>query len=378
MVRGGPCRPRCLTRRCRSVAAAERNAHEIAAHYGDAMTAPESGASTPLASRRLGPMNLEVSTVGLGCMSFSTIYGAFDEGDAMSVIARALDLGVTLFDTADIYGPFTSEEILGRALAARRDEVTVATKFGLRPHMVDGRLVMDVDGSPTYCREAIDGSLKRLGMDHVDLYYLHRPDSTIPIEETVGAMAEAVTAGKVRHLGLSEASVDTIRRAAAVHPITALQTEYSLWSRDIEDGILDACRELGIGIVAYSPLGRGFLTGTITSTDDLEVGDFRRRGNPRFTDEAIAENQDALDTVTSVAQRHGCTPGQAALAWVLARGDDIVPIPGTKRVAYLEQNVAAARVDLDESDLAELSTIRVAAPRYPDPTSVNRSTPPLP
>lgn len=340
------------------------------------MTPSQAAPTADLPTRRLGSSPLEVGAVGLGCMSFSTIYGSFDETDAARVITRALDVGVTLFDTADIYGPFTSEEILGRALGAQRDDVTVATKFGLRPHITDGKLVMDVDGSPEYCRSAIDASLSRLGLDHVDLYYLHRPDTTIPIEETVGAMAELVTAGKVRHLGLSEASVDTIRRAAAVHPITALQSEYSLWSRDIEDGILDTCRELGIGIVAYSPLGRGYLTGTITSSDDLEAGDFRRNGNPRFTDEALVENRTALDTITAVAERHGCTPGQVALAWVLSRGDDVVPIPGTKRVAYLEQNVAAARVTLDEHDLAELSTIRVAAPRYPDPATINRSTPP--
>ena len=330
-----------------------------------------------LPTRTLGVDGPTVGAVGLGCMSFSPIYGGFDGTDPDEVIGRALDLGVTLLDTADIYGPFVSEEVVGRAVAARRDEVVLATKFGLRPRIEDGRVLMDVDGSPAYCREAVDASLGRLGTDHVDLYYLHRPDTSIPIEETVGAMAELVAAGKVRHLGLSEASVDTIRRAHAVHPITALQTEYSIWSRDIEDGIVPTCRELGIGIVAYSPLGRGYLTGTITSTSDLAPGDFRR-GQARFTDAALAANRAAVDVVAEVAAAHGCTPGQVALAWVLDRGDDVVPIPGTKRVRYLEENAAATTVALTDDDRARLDTVSVDAPRSADAGWINRSTPPMP
>jgi aryl-alcohol dehydrogenase-like predicted oxidoreductase len=331
----------------------------------------------PLPTRTLGSGGPTVGAVGLGCMSFSPIYGGFEGVDPDEVIGRALDLGVTLLDTADIYGPFTSEEVVGKAISARRDEVVLATKFGLRPHIEDGKLIMDVDGSPTYCRDAVEGSLTRLGVDHIDLYYLHRPDTRVPIEETVGAMAELVEQGKVRHLGLSEASVDTLRRAHAVHPIAALQTEYSLWSRDVEDEILPTCRELGIGFVPYSPLGRGFLTGTITSTDGLAPGDFRR-GQVRFADDAtMAANREAVSVVDEVAEAHGCTPGQVALAWVLAQGDDVVPIPGTKRTSYLEQNVASADVELTADDLSRLDGISVDTPRYADATWVNRSTPPL-
>lgn len=326
-----------------------------------------------LPQRNLGTSGLSVGAIGLGCMSFSAIYGGFDDTDPDEVIGRALDLGVTLLDTADIYGPFVSEEVVGRAIARRRDEVVVATKFGLTFRTVDGQLVRGVNGKPDYVRKSIDGSLSRLSIDHVDLYYLHRPDPDTPIEETVGAMAELVEAGKVRHLGLSEASVDTLQRAAAVHPIAALQSEYSLWSRDIEDEIIPTCRELGIGLVPYSPLGRGYLTGTITSTDDLAETDLRRN-NPRFTDEALAANQAVVGTVRSVAEAHGCTPGQVALAWVLSRGDDIVPIPGTKRVRYLEENVAAADVTLTPEDLAVLDQISVDIPRS-DPGWVNLSTP---
>lgn len=329
-----------------------------------------------LPTRTLGADGPNVGAIGLGCMSFSPIYGGFDGIDPDDVIGRALDLGVTLLDTADVYGPFTSEEVVGRAIASRRDEVVLATKFGLRPRIEGDELVMGVDGSPEYCRQAIDGSLDRLGTDHVDLYYLHRPDTTIPIEETVGAMAELVEAGKVRHLGLSEASVDTLRRAHAVHPIAALQTEYSIWSRDIDDEIVPTCRELGIGLVPYSPLGRGFLTGTITSTDDLAEGDFRR-GQARFTADALAANQAAVDVVAGVAAAHGCTPGQVALAWVLGRGDDVVPIPGTKRVRYLEENVGAASVALTDDDRARLDAVSVGTPRYADAGWINRSTPPL-
>ncbi|QYG95343.1 aldo/keto reductase [Iamia sp. SCSIO 61187] len=310
-------------------------------------------------------------------MSFSPIYGAFEETAPDEVIGRALDLGVTLLDTADVYGPHTSEEVVGRAIAGRRDEVVLATKFGIRPRIEGDRVVMDVDGSPAYCREAVDGSLRRLGLGHVDLYYLHRPDTSIPIEETVGAMAELVAAGKVRHLGLSEASPDTLRRAHATHPITALQTEYSIWSRDIEGEILATCRELGIGLVPYSPLGRGYLTGAIARRDELADGDFRR-GQARFTDEALAANRAVVDVVEGIAADHGCTAGQVALAWVLAQGDDVVPIPGTKRVSYLEQNVGAAAVELTDDDRARLDALRVDQPRSPDESWINRSTPPLP
>lgn len=329
-----------------------------------------------LPTRTIGSEGPTVGAVGLGCMSFSGIYGGFEGIDPNQVIGRALDLGVTLLDTADIYGPFISEEVVGQAIAGRRDEVVLATKFGLTFEIVDGVLTRGVNGRPEYVHSSIDGSLARLGVDHVDLYYLHRPDTDVPIEETVGAMAELVTAGKVRHLGLSEASVDTLRRASAVHPIAALQSEYSLWSRDIEDEILPVCRELGIGLVGYSPLGRGYLTGTIASTDDLSKNDFRR-GTPRFSDEALAANQAAVDVVAAVATDHGCTPGQVALAWVLAQGDDVVPIPGTKRTSYLEQNVAATQVSLSDADLERLGAISVSTPRTNDPTSVNRTTPPM-
>ena len=300
-----------------------------------------------LPTRTLGTAGLTVGAIGLGCMSFSDVYGGFEGHDPDEVIGRALDLGVTLLDTADVYGPHTSEEIVGKAIAGRRDEVVLATKFGLHRESSGSStgFRLAVDGRPEYARTAIDGSLARLGVDHVDIYYLHRPDTSVPIEETVGAMAELVAAGKVRHLGLSEASVDTLRRASAVHPITALQTEYSIWSRDIEAEILPTCRELGIGLVPYSPLGRGFLTGTIASTDDLAPSDFRRV-QARFTDDAIAQNQAALDTIRANADAHGATLGQVALAWVLSRGDDVVPIPGTKRVAYVEQNAAAADLQL--------------------------------
>lgn len=330
-----------------------------------------------LATRPLGLHGPTVGAVGLGCMSFSGVYGGFDGIDPNEVIGRALDLGVTLLDTADIYGPYISEEAVGRAIAGRRDEVVLATKFGLTFEMVDGQLVRGVNGRPEYVHSSIDGSLGRLGVDHVDLYYLHRPDTDVPIEETVGAMAELVDAGKVRHLGLSEASVDTLRRASAVHPIAALQSEYSLWSRDIEDEILPVCRELGIGLVAYSPLGRGYLTGTIASTDDLPENDFRR-GTARFSDEALAANQAVIDVVAAVASEHDCTTGQVALAWVLAQSADVVPIPGTKRIEYLEQNAAATAVTLSDAALEQLAAISVSAPRTSDPSWVDRSTPPLP
>jgi aryl-alcohol dehydrogenase-like predicted oxidoreductase len=328
-----------------------------------------------LPTRSLGRSGLDVGAVGLGCMSFSGVYGGFEGFDPDAVIGRALDLGVTLLDTADVYGPHISEEVVGKAIAGRRDQVVLATKFGLVRGRGDAnRVGLSVDGSPEHCRASIDGSLQRLGVDAVDLYYLHRPDTEVPIEESVGAMAELVTAGKVRHLGLSEASADTLRRAAAVHPIAALQTEYSIWSRDIDDEILPTCRELGIGLVPYSPLGRGFLTGAITSTDDLSEHDMRRQ-HPRFRGSSLDDVQAAVAEVSAIADAHGSTPGQVALAWVLAQGDDVVPIPGTKRVPYLEENVASADVQLTTEDLARLDAISVREPRAVDEGWVNRSTP---
>jgi aryl-alcohol dehydrogenase-like predicted oxidoreductase len=327
-----------------------------------------------LPTRTLGTSGLEVGAVGLGCMSFSGIYGGFEGYDPAEVIHRALDLGVTLLDTADVYGPHTSEQVVGAAIAGRRDEVVLATKFGLVPGEAGKGPGLGVDGSPEHVRRSIDGSLERLGVDHLDVYYLHRPDTTVPIEETVGAMAELVAAGKVRHLGLSEASADTIRRAVAVHPVAVLQSEHSIWSRDIEAEILPACRELGLGIVPYSPLGRGFLTGALTGTDALAEGDMRRM-HPRFADGAIDEVHRAVAVVREVADAHEATPGQVALAWVLSRGDDVVPIPGTKRVAYLEENVAAASLVLTTDELARLDGISLRQPRSWDEGWINRDTP---
>jgi aryl-alcohol dehydrogenase-like predicted oxidoreductase len=327
-----------------------------------------------LPTRTLGASGLEVGAIGLGCMSFSGTYGGFEGHDPDEVIGRALDLGVTLLDTADVYGPHISEEVVGKAIAGRRDDVVLATKFGLVRATGGNAVGLAVDGSPAHAREAIDGSLQRLGVDHVDLYYLHRPDTEVPIEDSVGAMAEMVAAGKVRHLGLSEASADTIRRAVAVHPIAALQTEYSIWSRDIEAEILPTCRELGIGLVPYSPLGRGFLTGTVTTTQDMAADDIRR-GYPRFQDDVLAEVRAAVAVVEAIAGAHGATAGQVALAWILSRGEDVVPIPGTKRVAYVEQNVGAADVELTADDLARLEAISVREPRAFDEGWINRSTP---
>jgi aryl-alcohol dehydrogenase-like predicted oxidoreductase len=327
-------------------------------------------------TRTLGRSDLSAGAVGLGAMSFSAIYAGYDGGSADAVVNRALDLGVTMIDTADIYGPFTSEEVIGAAIKDRRDEVVLATKFGIVPDP-DSANGLGVNGTPEYVRSACDASLGRLGTDHIDLYYLHRPSSTTPIEETVGALAELVAAGKIRHIGLSEASAETLHRASAVHPITALQTEYSLWSRDIEGDILGACRELGIGLVPYSPLGRGFLTGKFASLDDVPEGDWRR-GNPRFTAEAIEANQTLVDLVRSVADEHDATPGQVALAWVLAQGDDVIPIPGTNKVAHLESNAAATDVVLTAEDLARLDTAAdaVAADRYDMSLGwTNRDTP---
>lgn len=326
-------------------------------------------------TRTLGRSDLTAGAIGLGCMSFSPIYGGFDGYDPTATINRALDLGVTMLDTADVYGPRTSEEVVGQAIASRRDEVTLATKFGiLRAGPVEPG-VRQVDGRPEYVRSSIEGSLQRLGVDHVDLYYLHRPDPDVPIEETVGAMAELVAAGKVRHLGLSEAAADTVRRAVDVHPVAALQTEYSLFSRDIEGEILDTCRELGVGIVPYSPLGRGMLTGTIASTADLAADDFRRR-QPRFADDALVANRSLVDEVASIAKAHDATPGQVALAWVLAQGDDMIPIPGTKRIPYLEEHAAAAELTLTDEDLERLDglSVRATGARTADRSWINRTT----
>jgi aryl-alcohol dehydrogenase-like predicted oxidoreductase len=323
--------------------------------------------------RKLGAQGLEVSEQGLGCMGMSEFYGATDDGEAVATIQRALDLGVTLLDTADMYGPFVNEQLVGRAIAGRRDGVVLATKFGNVRGENGERL--GIRGDREYVLAACDASLQRLGVDHIDLYYQHRVDPKTPIEETVGAMAELVAAGKVRYLGLSEAAPDTIRRAHAVHPISALQSEYSLWTRDVEAEILPAVRELGIGFVPYSPLGRGFLTGSFSSPEDIPEGDFRRH-NPRFQGENFEHNQSIVARVREIADATGVTAAQVALAWVLAQGDDVVPIPGTKRREYLEQNVAASDVELTA---AELRALDAAAPpgaaagdRYPDMTTIDK------
>jgi aryl-alcohol dehydrogenase-like predicted oxidoreductase len=301
--------------------------------------------------RTLGGEGLEVSALGLGCMGMSEFYGSADEGEATETIRRALELGVNFLDTADMYGPFTNEKLVGKAIAGRRDEVVLATKFGNVRGPEGERL--GIRGDADYVRECCDASLQRLGIETIDLYYQHRVDPEVPIEETVGAMAGLVEAGKVRHLGLSEAAPETIRRAHATHPITALQTEYSLWSRDPEDEILPTLRELGIGFVPYSPLGRGFLTGRFRSREDLPEDDFRRN-SPRFQGENFDRNLELLDRVEEIAEEKGVTAGQLALAWVLAQGEDIVPIPGTKHRHYLEQNVAAIEVELNEDDLRRI------------------------
>jgi aryl-alcohol dehydrogenase-like predicted oxidoreductase len=324
-------------------------------------------------TRKLG--KLEVGAIGLGCMGMSEFYGKGDDTESIAVIHRALELGVTLLDTSDMYGPHTNEVLLGKAIQGRRDQVVIATKFGIErgPKPTD----RGINGRPEYVRSACDASLQRLGCDHIDLYYQHRVDPNTPIEETVGAMAELVKAGKIRYLGLSEASVDTLRRASKVHPITALQTEYSLWTRDPEDGILAACRELGIGFVAYSPLGRGFLTGQIKKFEDLAPDDFRRY-SPRFQGANFEQNLQLVTRVEQVAKQKGCTPGQLALAWVMSRGDDIVPIPGTKRRAFLEENLASADIELTAEDLTAIDEIApkgvAAGLRYPEQamSSLNR------
>jgi aryl-alcohol dehydrogenase-like predicted oxidoreductase len=304
--------------------------------------------------RRLGSQGLEVSAEGLGCMGMSQSYGPADEVESIATIHRALDLGVTFIDTADMYGPFTNERLVGRAIAGRRDEVVLATKFG-NERREDGSWI-GVNGRPEYVRRCCDASLERLGVDHIDLYYQHRVDTSVPVEETWGAMAELVAAGKVRCLGISEAAPATIRRAHATHPVTAVQTEYSLFTRDPEEAVLPVCRELGIGFVAYSPLGRGVLTGAVTSAVEFAADDFRGR-TPRFQGENLAHNLGLVAQLTEVAAGKGCTPAQLALAWVLARGEDLVPIPGTKRRRYLEENVAALSIELTSEEVAAIEAI---------------------
>jgi len=324
-------------------------------------------------ARRLGRQGPKVSEIGLGCMSMSKVYGQPDEVEAIQTIHRALELGVNFLDTADVYGPFTNEKLVGRAIAGRREDVVLATKFGLVRSDEPG--YRGVDGSPAHVRRACQASLERLGVDYIDLYYLHRVDPKTPIEETVGAMADLVDEGMVRYLGLSEAAPKTIRRAQAVHPIAALQSEYSLWTRDPEGEILSTVRELGIGFVAFSPLGRGFFTGTIRSPDEFDADDFRR-SLPRFQADNFPRNQELVERVRAIAIEKRVTPGQLALAWLLRQGDDIVPIPGTKRREFLEENVRAIEVHLTRSDLERIDAAipkgAAAGARYADMSSVNR------
>lgn len=304
--------------------------------------------------RQLGHQGPQVSAIGLGCMGMGNLYGASDDARSIRTLHRALERGVTLFDTAEIYGPLTNEALLGQAFAGRRDRVFLATKFGIRSNPDTGGVI--VDGRPATVRRSVEGSLKRLGTDHIDLYYLHRVDPDTPIEETVGAMGDLVAEGKVRFLGLSEASAQSVRRAHAVHPITALQTEYSLWSRDPEDGLFAVTRELGIGFVPYSPLGRGFLSGAIRSIEDLEPGDFRRT-KPRFQGANFQKNLDLVEAIGAIAADRGLTAAQLALAWVLHQGEDLVPIPGTRRIEALEENIAAVDVVLSAQDLARIEAV---------------------
>ena len=319
-------------------------------------------------TRRLGSSGLSASAIGLGCMGMSEFYGDGDEAESIATIHRALDLGCTFLDTADMYGPYKNEELVGRAIKGRRKEVVLATKFGIVRDPANA-MVRGINGKPDYVRQACDASLKRLGVDVIDLYYQHRVDPGTPIEETVGAMAELVRAGKVRYLGLSEAGVETLRRAHKIHPIAALQSEYSLWSRDPEDGVLACCRELGIGFVAYSPLGRGFLSGEIKRFDDLAANDYRRF-SPRFQGDNFAKNLALVERIKQIAAAKRCTPSQLALAWTLAQGDDVVPIPGTKRRKYLEENLAAADLALSAAELARIDEVSpkgaAAGQRYPE------------
>jgi aryl-alcohol dehydrogenase-like predicted oxidoreductase len=319
-------------------------------------------------NRTLGNEGSVVSELGLGCMGMSEFYGTGDEDESIATIHRAIELGITFLDTADMYGPFTNERLVGKAIADRRDQVTLATKFG-NERREDGSWV-GVNGDPEYVRSACDASLRRLGVDHIDLYYQHRVDPEVQIEETVGAMKELVKAGKVRYLGLSEAAPQTIRRAHSVHPISALQTEYSLFSRDVEDEILPTLRELGIGFVAYSPLGRGFLTGQIQSPEDLEENDARLQRFPRFAEENFRQNMELVERVKEIADEKDATPGQLAIAWLLHQGDDVVPIPGTKRRKYLEENAAASDIALTDEDLARIEEAMpkgaAAGERYPE------------
>ena len=308
--------------------------------------------------RTLGPDGPQVSAIGLGCMGMSAFYGSTDEAESLRTIDRALELGCNFLDTSDMYGPHKNEELLSRAMSGRREQFFLATKFGIKLEADPPR--RSIDGSPGYVRSACEASLQRLGCEHIDLYYQHRVDPRTPIEETVGAMAELVQQGKVRYLGLSEASAETIRRAHAVHPITAVQSEYSLWTRDIEQDVMATLAELGIGLVAYSPLGRGFLSGRFSSPEELDEGDFRRYG-PRFNGDNLRANLKLAERVKEIAGELDITPGQLALAWVLARGEEVVPIPGTKRVSYLEENVAAADVSLDQEKVREIAEALPAA-----------------
>jgi aryl-alcohol dehydrogenase-like predicted oxidoreductase len=322
--------------------------------------------------RTLGVNGPEVSEIGLGCMGMTAFYGAADEREARATIARALELGCNFLDTADMYGPFTNEQLVGSAIQNRREEVFLATKFGIKLIDPEDLINRTIDGSPQYVREACDASLERLRTDHIDLYYQHRVDPNTPIEETVGAMGELVQAGKVRYIGLSEASARTIRRAHAVHPITAVQTEYSLWTRDLEAEILPTLEELGIALVAYSPLGRGFLSGRFSSTEELDEDDYRRHG-PRFTGANLEHNLALAQRVRELAAERGITPAQLAIAWVLHRGEHVVPIPGTKRASYLEENLAAAEVELDEADVERIAGALPAAAGDRYPAAVMRS-----
>jgi aryl-alcohol dehydrogenase-like predicted oxidoreductase len=349
---------------------------QIAVVRPEQVTAARSFRFMTLSTRTLGTSGLSVGAIGLGCMGMSDFYGATadERPESIATIHRALDLGVTLLDTADMYGIGANEELVGEAIAGRRDEVVVATKFGIH-RKVDDPTWRRINGSPEYIRQACDASLRRLGVDHIDLYYQHRMDETVPVEDSVGALAELVAAGKIRHIGLSEASPGTLRRAAAIHPITALQSEWSVFSRDIEAEVVPTCRQLGIGIVPYSPLGRGLLTGKINRTEDLAGNDFRLLAQPRFQGENLDHNLALVETIRAIAARHQATPGQIALAWVLAQGSDVVPIPGTRRRHYLEENLGADEVTLDAEDLAELSRLEAVGDRYADMSTIGGDTP---